>query len=436
MNTPLISFLFLFGLILINGVFAMAEIAVISARKTRLRQSAEEGSRSAGLALELAESPGRFLSTIQVGITLIGILAGAFGEATFSRPLDALLGGVPWLAPYSRVLSVGVVVMGITYLSLVFGELTPKQIALNDPERIARRVAPVMSGLSRLATPLVLILSRSSALVLRLLNLRPSSEPLVTEEEIRVMLSQGTQSGVLEPIEEQIVEQVFRLGDQRVSQLATPRPEIQWLDPNDPVEETIEVIRNSGYSVYPVAEESLDNLLGVVEAADLLSRCMGGEAIDLRVLVKPALVVPETLRGYQLLALLKEHHAQYALTLDEYGGVQGLVTVFDLLESLVGELPEEHDLEDPDIVLREDGSYLLDGMLAVDRFKHLFRLERLPEEELVAYETVAGMVMSVLGRIPKAGDSFELPGLRLEVVDMDGNRIDKVLVTPKDAADL
>ncbi|MFN2197476.1 MAG: hemolysin family protein, partial [Anaerolineales bacterium] len=367
MSSPLLSFLILLGLILVNGVFAMAEIALVSVRKVRLRQSAEAGSRGAASALELSRSPSRFLSTVQIGITLVGILSGAFGEATLAGALQDQLDRLAFLAPYSRLISVGVVVLLITYLSLVLGELAPKQIGLLNPERAASLLAPAMSMLARITAPFVTILSKSTNLVLRLLNIRPSDEPAVTEEEIRVMLSLGTRSGVVEPIEEQIVAHVFRLGDQRISALATPRPDILWLDPTDPIQVTIDIIRQSSYSQYPVADESLDNLLGIVDASDLLSRCMGGEPLDLRVLVKPALLVPETLRAYQLLERFRESHTQFALTLDEYGGVQGLVTAFDLLESLVGDLPAPDEAGDPEIVHREDGSYLLDGMLPIDR---------------------------------------------------------------------
>lgn len=429
MDFPLIAFLILLALILMNGVFALAEIAMVSARQVRLQQHAEAGRRGASAALELSRTPARFLSTIQIGITLVGVLSGAFGEATLAAPLEAFFEQVPWLAAYARLISVFLVVVGTTYLSLVLGELAPKQIALTNPERFASLLAPSMTTLSRLAAPLVTLLSKSANAVLRLLRVRPSDEPAITEEEIRVMLTQGLQSGVVAPIEEQIASQAFWLGDQRISALATPRPDILWLDPSDSVQEIVETIRSASFSQYPVADGSLDNLLGIVDASDLLSRCMGGEPLDLRVLVKPAVLVPETLRAYQLLERFKESRTQFALTLDEYGGVQGLVTALDLLESLVGELPEADDLEDPDIVRRDDGSYLLDGLLGIDRFKNLFEIKELPEEQPADYETISGLLMTVLGRIPRTGDKLELPAVILEVIDMDGNRVDKVLAT-------
>lgn len=431
MEFPLIAFLILLGLILMNGVFALAEIAMVSARQVRLRQHAEEGRRGAATALSLSKTPSRFLSTIQIGITLVGVLSGAFGEATLAAPLETGLEQFAFLAPYARLISVFLVVIGTTYLSLVLGELAPKQIALTNPERFASLLAPPMYALSRIASPLVTLLSKSANAILRLLRVRPSDEPAITEEEIRVMLTQGIASGVVEPIEEQIASQAFWLGDQRISALATPRPDILWLDPSDPIRETIETIRNTSFSQYPVADGSLDNLMGIVDASDLLSRCMGGEPLDLRVLVKPALLVPETLRAYQLLERFRESRTQFALTLDEYGGVQGLVTALDLLESLVGELPEADDVEDPDIVPRDDGSFLLDGLLGIDRFKNLFDLKQLPEEQPADYETINGLLMTVLGRIPITGDKLELPGVLMEVVDMDGNRVDKVLATPQ-----
>ncbi len=435
MNLIILSIIILMLMMLLNGVFAMAEIGIITARKVRLEQRAEEGSRGAKAALALIKKPTRFLSTVQIGITLVGILAGAFGEATLAGSFESWLAQFPALAPYANLIGALTIVLLITYLTLVFGELAPKQVALNNPERAAILLAPPMSFLSRITAPFVTLLSRSTNLLLRLFRIQPSDEPAITEEEIRLLLAQGAASGIFEPIESEIVSQVFLLGDQRISALATHRPDILWLDPTDPIQETIDIIRQSSYSQYPVAEESLDNLLGIVDANDLLSRALSGETWDLRTLAKPALVVPETLRAYQLLELFRENRTQFALTLDEYGGVQGLVTALDLLESLVGELPEADDVEGPEVVRRDDGSYLLDGMLSIERFKTLFAQKDLPDEELADYETLGGMVMTALGRIPDTGDKLQLPDLLLEVVDMDGNRVDKVLAIPGEKPD-
>jgi putative hemolysin len=415
-------------LLIANGLFAMSEIAVVSARKARLQQWANEGNAKARAALELANAPNQFLSTIQIGITLIAILAGAFGGATIGKKLAAALEALPFLAPYSHAIALGVVVLSITYVSLIVGELVPKRLALNSPERIAAVVAPPMHALSRLASPVVRLLSLSTDGVLRVLGVRPAVEPPVTEEEIRLLLEQGAQAGMFEAAEQAMIERVFRLGDRRVAGVMTPRTEIVWLDHQASLEEMRRIVTESVHSRFLIAQGTLDNVLGVVHAKDLLARTLVGQPIDLMALVQQPLYVPESMRALTVLESFKQSGTHIALVIDEYGGIQGLVTPSDILEAIVGDIPSAGEHREPQAVQREDGSWLLDGMLSVDEFKELFHLSTLPGEEQGVYQTLAGFVIMQLGRIPAAADHFEWEGLRFEVVDMDANRIDKVLV--------
>ncbi len=417
-------------LILINGIFAMSEIAVVSARKTRLQQWAEEGNAKARAALELANNPNQFLATIQIGITLVGILAGAFGGATIAGELAILLSDITWLEPYGHPLSLVLVVLVITYLSLIVGELVPKRLALNNPERLAMVIAAPMQVLSRVAYPVVHLLGLSTEFLLRALGIKPSTEPPVTEEEIRALIEQGTQAGMFEEAEQEMVERVFRLGDRRVSAVMTPRTEIVWLDREALAQEIRRTITESAHSRFLVAEGSLDNVLGVVHAKDLLAHLLGEQVVDLEATLQQPLYVPESMRALKVLELFKQSGTHIALVIDEYGGIQGLVTPSDILEAIVGDLPEAGDPVDPLAVQRDDGSWLLDGMLPVDEFKDLFDLGELPGEDQGIYQTLAGFVIMQLGRIPAAADYFVWEGLKIEVVDMDGNRIDKILVTP------
>jgi putative hemolysin len=414
-------------LILVNGVFAMAELAIVSARKARLQQRADKGDAGASAALALANEPGNFMSTVQIGITLVGVLAGAFGGATIARELAQGLQNLPLLAPYSEAVSVALVVLGITYLTLVLGELAPKQIALNDRERVAAAVAPTMRGLSRIAAPLARLLSLSADGVLRILGIRPSAAPPVTEEEIKIMIEQGTRIGVFDPVEEEMVDHVFRLGDRRVSAITTPRRDILWLDVNDPPQEIQRKVVVSGYSRFPVADGSLDNLVGLALAKDLLVQSLDGEPLDLRAALRPAALVPEAMPALDVLERFREARSKIAMVVDEYGGVLGLVTAADILEAIVGDIPGLGEEDEPEVVQRADGSWLLDGMLPLDEFGEVVGLGAV---SVPGIDTLGGLVMASLGRIPTAGDRFEWKGLALEVVDMDGHRVDKVLVMP------
>lgn len=414
-------------LTLFNGVLAMSEAAFISSRKAKLQQRADDGNVGAKAALELLASPSRLLSTVQVGITLIGIVAGAYGGTTLAGSLAPGIARIPALAPYAQEIAFTIVVLLITYLQLVIGELVPKRLALRSPERIAALMAFPMQVLSTVAKPLVWLLTVSTDWVLRLFGQRGSHEPPVTDEEIQVLMDEGTRAGVFEEAEQETVRSILSLGDRQVDSLMTPRPDIVWLDLEDPIEETRRKILESPHGRFPVAEGSLDKVIGVVRARDLVVK-PNFTVEDLRSLAQPPLFVPATLTAWQLLEMFKQKRTHMALVVDEYGGLQGVVTLHDILEAIVGDLPSNEEAEDePWIVRRDDGSYLLDGALPIEEFKELFDIEELPEEE--RYRTVGGLVLAELGRIPSAGESFTFENLKIEVVDMDGNRIDKVLVT-------
>ncbi|HWS85849.1 MAG TPA: hemolysin family protein [Pyrinomonadaceae bacterium] len=430
MSAVVIEILFIALLLVANGVFAMSEIAVISARKARLQRLAAGGDRRARAALELAQEPDRFLSTVQIGITLVGILAGAFGGATIAEQLGVVLNRFPALDPYGEALGLAVVVLAITYLSLVVGELVPKRVGMNNPEGIARVVAGPMRTLSRLASPVVRLLSFSTSAVLRLLRTRPPEGPPVTEDEVRVMIEQATDAGVFEKAEREMVESVFRLGDRRVTALMTPRVDVAWLDVNLPSEEVARRISASHYSRMPVCDRHQDNVMGMVKAKDLLAAVLSGRQLDLRASLRQPLFVPETMTALRLLELFRQSRTHVALVVNEHGAFEGLVTLTDVLEAIVGDLVPPGGQAEPMAVRRDDGSWLLDGGITIDDFKEIFPVGRMPGEEDEDYQTLAGFVITYLGRIPSAADRFEWGGLTFEVVDMDARRVDKVLVTP------
>jgi putative hemolysin len=432
--SPTVEILIIFLLIFANGLFVMSELAIVSARKFRLQQLAERGDTKARVALILASSPNQFFGTVQIGITLLTILSGAFGEETIARRIAPLLGitiASPEPESYQRQLAKGLAIVIITFLTLVLGELVPKRLALNHPEPIASVMAIPMQMLSKITTPVVYLLSISTEAVLRLLGIRPSTEPLVTEEEIRGLIEQGTEEGTFEEAEQDMVERVFRLGDRPVSALMSPRPDIVWLELEDTAEENRQKIIDSGYSRYPVCQGGLDNVLGVLPVTDLLARCFTGQPMDLTIGLRQPVFVPESTRGLKVLEMFKQTVTHMALVVDEYGVIQGLVTLNDILIEIVGDVPTVEGQEDPQVVRREDGSYLLDGMLAVDEFMELFEIEELRSQDRGSYQTLGGFVITHLGRIPTAADHFEWQGMRFEVMDMDGNRVDKVLVVPK-----
>ncbi len=417
-------------LILFNGVLAMAEIALVSSRKVRLQQRANKGDENARTALKLAQNPSNFLSTVQVGITLVGILAGAFGGATVAQPLADLISANATLRPYSQSIALGIVVFAITYLSLIFGELVPKRLALSNPEKFAAGMAKPMITFSRLVLPLVRLLDISTELILKVLGIKPSQEPSVTEDEIKLLIKQGAHSGVFEETEIDMVNAIFRLGDRRIGTLITPRPEVDWVDLDNTLEENLEKVIQSGHSRLPVGKGSLDDIHGILVAKDLLACELEDPSFDIKTCTIPAVFVPQNMRAMKVLEVLREDpQPAMVLVIDEYGGLQGLVTANDLLEAIVGELPESGAKFEPDIVQRRDGSWLVDGMLAVDEFMEYFHLGELPEMQRGLFQTLGGLVMSTLGRVPKSGDAFDWKGLHIEVADMDGLRVDKVMVS-------
>jgi putative hemolysin len=418
----------IFLLILANGVFAMSEIAVVAARKVRLQQRAEEGDTKAKAALALAHDPNRFLSTVQFGITLVGVLAGAYGGSRLAEPLAEPIARIPALAPYAEGIAFGLVVTGITVASLIFGELVPKRIGLNSPEAIASWVAKPMMVLARIGGPIVALLTSSTNVVMHLFGIKGDADPNLTEDEIKALISQGAETGAVGAAEENIVQRVFQLGDQRVAAIMTPRPDIEWIDVDATEEELREFLASHSHTQFVVCHGGLDEVLGIVRSADLLPLAFKGVSIDLRSLTKEALFVPDSMPAVQLLESFRGSHKHTALVMDEYGAVEGLVTVTDLLTAIVGDLPGNATEALGAFVSRADGSWLVDGSAPMEEVMVHFGLDGLPENEAGAYHTIGGFVMARLGRVPKAADKFEWGGMTFEVMDMDGRRIDKVLV--------
>jgi putative hemolysin len=410
-------------LVLINALLAMSEAALVASRKARLQQQANEGNKSSELALKLLRDPNIFLSTIQIGITLIGVLAGAVGGATISEFLAAAMHNVPYIGEYSESIALAIVVVIITILTIWLGELVPKRLGLTSPEKIAQTVAGPMLFLSKVFAPLIKLMSGATNFALRLMGVDPTAEPPVTEEEIHLLINQGTQAGVFQEAEQDMVEGVFSLGDSRVYSLMTPRTEVVWLDITDTIEEIRAKVADCPFSRFPVRQDSLETILGIVKSRDLLLESLSGKEFDLKSLLKPAFFIPETMFASRALELFKEKNTELLLVVDEFGGLQGLLTINDILEEIVGAM----EFEEPQATQRQDGSWLLDGMLEVDEFKELFNFNSLPHED--EYETLSGFMMTSLGRVPQPADNFEWNGYRFEVMDMDGRRVDKVLVT-------
>lgn len=418
-------------LLVVNGVFSMSELAVMTARRSRLEHRAEEGDAGARAALDLAAHPTAFLSTVQVGITLVGVLAGAFGGAGIAEVLAGELRSVGWLAPYADTVAFGLVVAVITYLSLIVGELVPKRIALSGPERVASLVARPMRMIARVGGPVVRALTGSTNFVLRLLGLGTVMEPGVTEQDIRAMVEQGAESGVVHEAEREIVENAFRLGDRSVDALMTPRPDVQWVDLADRPEALREQLALAARDRFLVCDGDLDRVVGLVHAEDLLVRCMAGETVTdpmvLRSLARAPLFVPATMPAFRLLETFRRTREHTVVVLDEYGAVTGLATLDDLLASLVGEVPEAGTGEEPDMQRRPDGSWLVDGATPLVDVENRLDLEATPQERADVL-TLGGFVMARLGRLPREGDHFEWEGRRVQVVRMAGRRIETVLV--------
>ncbi len=415
-------------LVLLNGFFAMSELAIVASRKARLKVLADEGNRGAASALDLVENPGRFLSTVQIGITLVGILAGTFGGATITERLAAYFDSFPEIAPLGEPIAIGIVVIGITYLSLIIGELVPKQLALKNPERLASTVARFMTFLAKVAAPIAYFLELSSRLVLRLLGAHRTPEQSVTEEEVKAVVAEGVTAGALKLEEKEMISGVMRLADWRVQAIMTPRQDVAWLDLDEGDEAIGQRLQESHFSRLPVARGNLDRVLGIVQAKDLLNRAIAGQSLSIEsALCRPVIVHRHTL-ALRLLEMFKRSPIHMALVLDASGGLEGIVTAADFLKAIVGSLAEAGENGEPEAFQREDGSWLIGGDLHIDVLKDRLGLREIPEER--DFHTVAGLILWRLERMPAVGDHIEFAGFRFEVVDMDGAKIDKILAVP------
>jgi len=420
----------IFLLLIANGVFAMAEIAVVSSKKARLRRLADQGNGNARIALELAESPNRFLSTVQIGITLVGIFAGAFGGATLAAELAGPIGQIAYLAPYADKLAFGIVVAVITYFSLVIGELVPKRFGLSNPEGIAMRVARRMNWLAKFAGPVVSFLSGSTEALLRLLGFKPEKEVAVSEEEVRVMMQEGVRAGAFNQVESQIVHSALELDQLPVHEIMTPRPKVIWLNQDDPHDQIWHKIVVSNHSHFPVYAGNRDHTVGVVSVKAIYANLAAGVGVQLKDLMLPPLIVPESQTVLQLVETFKQSGKHIALVTDEFGSLVGLVTLNDVMEAVVGEFPSQGERAKPEARKRDDGSWLIDAMIDLAAVEQALPGFRFGGEANTAYQTLAGFVVKTLGRVPKEGETFETQGYVFEVLDMDRHRVDKVLVLP------
>jgi putative hemolysin len=421
-----LELLVLFFLILLNGFFSLSEMAIVASRKARLKHEADQGKKNYRLALETAENPSRFLSTIQVVITLIGTLVGAFGGATVARGLEEAIRSIPLLTAVARPFAVGIVVILTSLVSVVLGELVPKNIALARPEPVAAAIIGPVRCFAVIFAPFARFLSAVTDLITSALGVRKGQEPAVTEAEVRVLIAKGEETGVFETREREMFEGVLSLGDRRVTSLMTPRTEIAFIDLRDGPEEAARLmIENARYGFLPAIDGDIDRILGLLPVKECLAAIASGTFDDPRAFLRASVFVPESVSALKAFASLKAGDAQSALILDEYGGVSGLITLYDLVESIVGDIPGAAD-DEPEIIRRPDGSYLVDGSLRLDQFAQEFELGEVP---LGDYDTVAGLVLDRMGTIPRAGDSCGWGDFNFEILDMDGNRIDKILVT-------
>lgn len=430
MSTIFFEIAVILALLVANGVFAMAEIALVSAKRAKLRNLADQGNRKAVAALKLAENPSRFLATVQIGITLVGILTGVYGGATLSEHLTVVLKEVGWLSRYAQPVSFVVVVVGITYLSLVVGELIPKRLGLNNPEGFAMLLAPPMSKLSRLTGPAVDFLSFSTDGLLRMLGVRITEEQTVSDEEVKALMREGMRAGVFVPSESTMVDNVLELDHVLARELMTPRAKIIWVNVHEPHDQIWHKIVVSGHSYFPVYEERRDNVVGVISVKAIYANLAAGVPVSVRDLMTPALMTPDVTPASRLLDTFKTSGKHLALVVDEFGNVIGLVTVHDLMEAIVGDFPSQDVRLKPQAMRRDDGSWLIDAMMDCETFEeqvHGFVLHP-PEDR--SYQTFAGYLMQRMGGVPKEGEWFEEQGYRVEVIDMDGHRVDKVLLIP------
>ncbi len=421
-------------LVLLNAIFTMAEMALVAARKARLQNLAERGSEGARIALDLKRDPSRFLSTMQIGITVVAILAGSFGGATLGETLGVYLETIPgFIGRYAHAIAMGGVVIAISYVSLIVGELVPKRIALSRPELIAVKMARLMRIFSTIMGPAAWLLSATSDVVLRLLPLRHGEQSPVTEDEINLMLREGAAAGHFHHGETAIAQMALRLGDRRISAVMTPRPKVEWLNLADSDEDNKKKIVASQNSRFPVIDGDPNAVAGIIQVKDLLEAQLQGKPIDLRALLRPPLYLPNTVTALRALEMLKKSGEPMALVVDEYGDFEGVVTLTDIMEALVGDIATPGEEENPPVVTRDDGSWLIDGMVPVDEVKDVIGLKHLPGEETGDFQTLGGFIMAQVNRVPRVADHFIVEGFRFEVVDMDGRRVDRVLIVPPKA---
>jgi putative hemolysin len=413
-------------LALLNGVFSMSEIALVSSRKSKLETASRSGDRKAAHALELANSPNRFLSTVQIGITLIGTLNAIFSGENLTEDIRLYVEQFELLKPYSNTISVGLVVLFVTYVNLVFGELVPKRIGMSNPEGIAKVMALPMDYVSRVTSPFIWLLTHSSDLIIKLLRIQPKDQS-VTEEEIKTLLQEGTSGGLIDEIEQEIVENVFHLGDRKVTSLMTNRQEVVWLDSDDDVQGNREKIIEYKHSVYPLCHETMDNVIGLVYVKDLLGESLDDSLQKLEKYSREPLYIPENNKAYQALEKFKEKRVHYGIIVDEYGAMLGIITLNDILDALVGDLSEDDEFN-YDITEREDGSFLIDAQLPWDEFLNHFDINVHNKKDLVGFNTLGGFALHILKDIPETGESFTWQNYRFEIIDMDKSRIDKMLI--------
>jgi len=428
MGELMLESLIIFGLILLNGLFALSEIAIVSARKTRLQELANDGSRGARRALELAESPDRLLSTVQLGITLIGILAGVYGGATIAEKLARVLEQVPLLASVAHPVALGLVVVVITFVSIVVGELVPKRIGISSPSRVAVIIARPMHALSRLLAPFVWLLNCSSAALLRLLGLHGLKRSAISAEEIHIILEEGAEAGVVHEAEQDIASRALQLGDRRIDSLMTPRRDVVWVDTEWSLEKVIQCLVDTPHSYYPVCDGAVDNLKGILRSRDLWAEVSRYSMQPWQQLVTEPLVIPGTMNALKLLDQFKRSRQHVGFVIDVYGGFDGLVSLNDVLEAIVGDIPERESEEEPPIIERSDGSFLVSGSVPLIDFEDYFEFTLHENDEEPEYQTIAGFVVAMLGHLPQAGEFFMFRGYRFEVMDMDGHRVDKILM--------
>lgn len=418
-------------LLLLNGVFAMYEFSLVSSSRARLKNEAARGSRKAEKTLRLLDEPEKILSTIQIGITLIGIISGAFGGVSLADDVKPLFEKISFLAPYAHDLAMITVVALITYLSLIIGELVPKSIALGNPERVATLLTPIMIGLTKISYPFVWLLSISTKVVNHLLGIKSGDERSMTEDEIKMIIRQSTEQGILEKEETEMLQDVFRFTDKHANELMTHRKDLVYLFTRQSRDEVLETIATAHYSRYLLCGDSTSDIIGMVSVKDIIGLWHEGATFDLRSIATEPLLVPENLQATRVLKLFKQHKCSFAAVISEYGLIEGVITLHDLAESILGEVPDENDTAEPAYIKRDDGSILVDGTYSVDDFMEEMGILAIDDLQKEDFNTLSGLAMFMLGRIPTEGDQFDYRNLHFEVVDMDASRVDKLLVTVK-----